>query len=110
MSGLVYLATPYSHPDAEIRLQRFETVNREAAKLMRAGIHIYSPISHTHPIVMAGDLPRGWDYWKAYNREVMEACVKLLVLRQPGWGRSIGVFNEIRIAAEFGLPIEFIDP
>ena len=108
--GLVYLATPYSHDDPNVRRQRFEIVNRVAAGLMRDGVHIYSPISHTHPIAMAGDLPKGWDYWEKYGRVVLAACVKVIVLRQPGWEQSTGVNAELAIARELGLPIEFIDP
>jgi len=108
--GLVYLATPYSHDDPDVRQRRFEIVNRVAAKLMRDGVHIYSPISHTHPIAMAGDLPKGWDFWEKYDRVVLAACVKVIVLRQKGWDQSTGVAAEIAIAKEMGLPVEFIDP
>ena len=110
MSGLVYLATPYSDPDPMVRQQRFEVVNRVAAKLMREGHYIYSPISHTHPIALAGDLPRGWDYWEKYDRTILAACVRMFVLTQPGWQESVGVAAEIDIAREMGLPVEFIEP
>ena len=108
--GLVYLATPYSHDDPAVREQRFRVVNRVAAELMRDGMHIYSPISHTHPIAMASDLPKGWDFWEQYDRVVLDACVKVVVLRQDGWEESTGVKAEIEIAKELRLPVEFIDP
>lgn len=105
---LVYLAVPYSHPDAAVRLYRFETVNRMAAKLMREGVHIFSPISHTHPIALAGDLPLGWEYWGAYDRAILNACKKLLILQLEGWSTSKGVTEEMTIAIELGIPVEFI--
>ena len=107
---LVYLATPYSHERPAVREHRFNVVNRVAADLMRDGVHIYSPISHTHPIAMAGDLPKGWDFWEQYDRAVLAACMKVIVLRQEGWEESKGVAAEIAIAREMGLPVEFIAP
>lgn len=109
MDGLIYLATPYSHEDPVIRQQRFEIVNRVAASLMSDGNYIFSPISHTHPIALAGDLPTCWDYWEQYGRVMLSACVSLYVLCQPGWKESKGVTAEIVIAEEMGLPIEYID-
>jgi len=107
---LVYLATPYSHPDAAVREERFRAVNVAAAKLMRNGMHIYSPISHTHPIALAGDLPLGWEYWQAYDRAILAACCKLIVLMLDGWQESKGVTGEIAIARELGLAVEYISP
>jgi hypothetical protein len=109
MKTLVYLATPYSHPDREVRIARFEAVNRAAAKLMRDGLHVYSPISHTHPIAEAGELPLGWEFWEQYDRAILDACCRVIVLRQPGWEYSMGVQAEIRIAEELGLPVSYID-
>lgn len=107
---LIYLAVPYSHPDAEVRLERFHAANKAAAKLMGEGLHIFSPISHTHPIALAGDLPLGWDYWAAYDHAILRACCKLLVLRSDGWEQSRGIAGEIAIAIGLGIPIEFVEP
>lgn len=107
--SLIYLATPYSSPDPEIQEERFLAVNRVAAKLMSQGLHIYSPISHTHPIANAGDLPRGWDYWEQYDRAVLAACVGMMVFCQDGWRQSKGVSAEIEIAHEMGLPVQYIN-
>lgn len=109
MSSLVYLATPYSHPNAEIREWRFRRVNKVAARLMSEGLHVFSPISHTHPIAEVGDLPKGWEYWEEYDRTILASCVKMIVFRQEGWNTSVGVQAEIAIAKELGLPIEYVD-
>lgn len=108
--GLVYLATPYSHEVLAVREHRFEVVNRVAAELMSEGIYIYSPISHTHSIAMAGGLPTDWEFWGGYCRAMLASCVKVIVLRQEGWQNSTGVTAELDIAREMGLPVEFIDP
>ncbi len=106
---MIYLATPYSDNDRDVRIKRFNTVNIVAAKLMCEGLHIFSPISHTHPIAEAGDLPKGWAFWEAYDRDILSVCEKIIVLRQDGWKESTGVTAEIAIAHEIGIPVEYID-
>lgn len=105
MTHLIYLACPYSDPDPAVRAQRFEAVNRAAAALMADGRYVYSPISHTHPIAVAGDLPTGFDYWEGYDRVMLGACTEVVVLALDGWQESRGVQAEMQIAAEMGLPI-----
>jgi len=107
---LVYLACPYSHPDPSVREARFHASNRAAAQLMGHGVIVFAPISHTHPIAMDGDLPKGWDFWERYDRAVLSCCWKVIVLCLPGWRESVGVQAEIKIAGELGIPIEYIDP
>lgn len=105
---LIYLASPYSHPDPEIRRQRFETVCFAAANLMREGHHIFSPIAHTHPIALHGELPKGWEFWQEYDRKIIAVCGELWVLRMDGWDKSVGVQAEIKIAEELGIPVKYV--
>ena len=107
---MIYLACPYSHEDEAVRIERFNAVNVVAAQLMRKGLHIFSPISHTHPIAMAGGLPKGWDFWNAYDRVMINACEKVMVLKIDGWEESVGVAAEIAIARELGMRVEFVEP
>lgn len=44
----IYLATPYSHKDDKVRRERFDAVNIVAARLMRQGFLVFSPII-AHP-------------------------------------------------------------
>ena len=103
-----YLACPYSHPYAEIREQRFEAVNKVAAKLMKEGRIIFSPISHTHPIAQYG-LPKEWEFWRKYDRRFISLCEKVVVLMLGGWKESVGVQAEIKLAKLLGKPIEYME-
>jgi len=103
---LVYLACPYSHLYDDC-CRRFDIVNRLAATLMRAGVLIFSPISHGHPIAEYG-LPKGWDFWERYDRVYIEAAKAMLVCAIDGWETSVGVGAEMRIAQELGIPIGLI--
>lgn len=106
---LIYLASPYSHPDRAVRVARFEAVNHLAANLMRDGLAVYSPISHTHSIAEAGGLPLGWDYWESYDRTIMAVCSRMIVFCQDGWRDSRGVQAEIAIANDLGIPVEYVN-
>ena len=110
MPELIYLATPYSHPNPDIRQQRFDLVNRVALRLIRQGYFVYSPITHNHPLAILGELPVGWEYWKEHDYLLLSKCTKLMVLYVDGWMESVGVKAEITYAAKLGIPMEFIDP
>ncbi len=106
---MIYLASPYSHPDTAIREQRFHAVCRMAARLMQQGDVVFAPIVHGHPLVGHG-LPTDWPFWERFDREHLRRCDELVVLRLDGWRESVGVAAEIRIAGELGKPVRFIDP
>ena len=105
---IAYLASPYSHPDPMVRQQRFETVCFVAAKLMQQGNYVFSPIAHTHPIAVKGELPKDFDFWEGFDREMLKGCGELLVVRMDGWEASKGVAAEIKIANELGIPVKYL--
>ena len=109
MKELIYLGCPYSHPYQYVQNERFEKVTQKAAELVKAGEHVYSPITHSHPIAQAGALPANWEYWEKYDRIFLSMSKKMIVLRLDGWEHSIGLRKEIEIAKEMGLPIEYCD-
>jgi Domain of unknown function (DUF1937) len=110
MNKLVYLACPYSDPDPAVREERFRAVNRAAGILMRAGLYIFSPISHTHPIAMEAGLPLGFDYWRGYDEAILSVCKALIILELPGYGQSVGVRAERDLAQDKGIPIFYSQP
>lgn len=109
LPALVYLASPYSDPDPSVMEARFEAVCREAALMMAAGEHVYSPIAHTHPIAVRGDLPKDWTFWQDFDRAVIGRCTELRVLRLPGWDASRGVAAEVALAEGMGVAVTYVD-
>ncbi len=105
---MIYLASPYSHSDANIREQRFFDVCRMTVTLMQQGHVVFAPIVHGHPLVGHG-LPTDWTFWERFDREHLRRCDELMVLRLDGWRESVGVAAEIRIAAELGKPVQYVD-
>jgi nucleoside 2-deoxyribosyltransferase len=105
---VIYLASPYSHPDESVRISRFHAACDAAASLMRAGHVVFSPIAHTHPIAVRNALPLGWEFWKATDEAFLSRCDELYVLMLEGWDTSKGVTAEIEIARALGHPVKFI--
>jgi hypothetical protein len=106
---IVYLASPYSHPDPAVRQARYRAVCRAAAALLAAGQPVFSPIAHSHPLVEYG-LPANWSFWQRYDQELLARCDELVVLMLPGWCESVGVQAEIQIARELGKPVRYLAP
>lgn len=110
MLPLAYLAVPYSDPNPAVREERFQAANSAAARLFQQGRQVYSPISHSHPITLAGKLPEQFSFWAKFDLDMLARCEELLVLRLPGWRDSVGVTAEIAAAREYGIPVKFLDP
>lgn len=107
----IYLACPYSHPDPAVRAHRAQAVSREAARLMRAGNVVYSPISMGHAIAKADPgLPYDFDWWEKQCLPYLDWADELTVLRLAGWDHSCGVAREIEEARRRGLPISYLAP
>jgi hypothetical protein len=76
---MIYLASPYSHPDAFVRERRFQAACEAAARLMQDGHHVFSPIAHSLTIAVHG-VPTDWTYWKTFDSHMLAACGELAVL------------------------------
>ena len=103
--GLWYLAQPYTDPDEEVMEQRFIEACRVSACLFRNGVLVFSPIAHTHPIAVHGDLPKGFEFYERYDKAMIDRCSGVIVLQLPGWKDSVGVAAEIRYAKVRHRPV-----
>lgn len=104
---LIYIATPYSDTDFKVSEERFNNVSKYAGKLMQTGKYVFSPISHSHPIALNSNLPKDWLFWEKYDTIMMECCSHMVVLMQPGWEKSTGIKEEIKIANKLGIDITY---
>ena len=106
---MIYLASPYTHVDGAVRESRFDAACLATSTLMRAGLSVYSPIVHSHPLVRYG-LPIEWEFWQAHDCEHLRRCDSVIVLTLDGWKASRGVQAEIELAIDFDLPIRYMSP
>ena len=106
---LVYLASPYSHPDPAVKEQRYRDALKVLADLTKSGVVAYSPIVHSHPMARDHDLAGDWKFWDRIDRVFLSRCSKMIVAKLEGWDVSIGVHAEIIMAQEFGIPVEYME-
>jgi hypothetical protein len=106
---LWYLASPYGDDDPNVMQDRFDQTCKAAARLMRSGLFILSPIAHSHPIAQYG-LPKGWDYWQEVDLDLLARCDGLIILCLDGWAESRGVSAETEYAAMHGYHIRYEYP
>jgi len=108
--GLVYLASPYSHKDPCVRCRRFDLACHATAPLTVAGLPVFSPIAHSHPIALTGVIPWDWPGWYKYDEPFMEVCEAMIVLTIPGHLASKGVAGEIEFMKKQGKRIYEMQP
>lgn len=101
----VYLAIPYTWNP----IKSFEIANLVAGELMRAGDVVFSPISQSHPIAMASDMPGDWEFWKKQDIPMIDWCDVMVVVHIGGEAHrtSVGVQAEIKYAQSKGKGISF---
>lgn len=111
MSGFIYLASPYSHPQPEIREHRFREVCRAAAWLMMNGDVVFSPIAHSHSVETIGiQAIQSGAFWKRQDVPLLRHAAELVVLMLPGHAESIGLKWEIELAEALHIPVRYLDP
>jgi hypothetical protein len=105
----LYLATPYSKfPGGNVAA--FTMACRATAKLLRAGIDVYSPVVHCHAIAIHGGIdPFDWEFWMNVDRPFVEAAAGLIVYRIESWELSAGIAAEIADFERVGKPVLFLD-
>jgi hypothetical protein len=104
---MIYLCSPFSHPDAGVRERRYEAACRAAAALIRQGTTVFSPIAHSYGICAYG-LPGDWQFWQPHDLRFLAACDELVVLKLEGWEKSVGIQAEIAAARVLGKPVTFL--
>jgi hypothetical protein len=106
---IIYLASPYSHPDKWVREQNFRKVTKIAAQMNAQGEIVISPITYGHTLVMFHEMPTDWEFWQNFCFTLLVKCDKILVCKMPGWESSRGVAEEISIARDHGIQIEYLE-
>ncbi len=107
--GLIYLASPFRHPDTNIMKKRCAAAHYTAAQLTKLGYHVFSPLTHNEILVdLAPQIPG--EHWMQFDLAILAICESLFVLKSEGWELSKGVQREILFAKEKGIPIREIEP
>lgn len=108
--GMIYLASPHSHPDAAVREDRYQQVCKVAAKFFEEGHYVYCPIAHTHSIAQYMGDAMQWEAWRDYDTHMLSLCEMLMVVKLDGWEASRGVAAEIALAHQMDMPVKYVSP
>lgn len=103
--GFIYLASPYSDPDPQVREQRCQDVQEIAAIFLRAGVPVHCPIAQNHFIAIRHGLPGGWDFWEQVDAPLVACSCLFVAVLLAGWEQSRGLLAEVAIAQAEGIPI-----
>lgn len=99
----IYLAIPYSRYEEK----SFQLASEIAAKLIKDGHIVFSPISMSHPIATIGKMEGDWETWKKIDFEFIRWCDEIVVVNfdEEAVKKSIGVQDEIRYGKEIGKSV-----
>lgn len=101
----LYIATPYSKFAGGTE-KAFVLASQVAGALISAGVSVFSPIAHSHPIAVHAQIdPLDHSIWLPADEPMMHAAVGLIVVCAKGWNESIGMREEIKVFARASKPI-----
>lgn len=101
---MIYVASPYSHPNPAVRRARYMAVAKHTAWWLRQGYPVFSPVVYGHHIAQEFSIPYIFDAWAPLLKSALSSARVLAVLQIDGWDQSVGVRNERRLAEEFVVP------
>lgn len=106
---IVFISSPYSHPDDQVRENNFRIVSKLAAELNSQGIVAVSPITYGHTLLNFKDMPTDWQFWKEFCLTFLEKSSEVIVYKMPGWENSIGIKEEIEFAKSRNIPVKYLE-
>jgi hypothetical protein len=102
---MIYLASPYTHPDREVKLRRVAQTEEAMASFHAQNIVVYSPIVHWHYVAERLGLATDHVPWLVQNEGMMRASREIGLLRIDGWKESRGMRHEWQFAQKHGIPL-----
>jgi hypothetical protein len=96
----IYLAIPYTRMESS----SFEQANIATIELLKLGVNVFSPITHSHPLVILdGESLKGtWEFWEQMDKQFIDWADEVIVLiPKEGFQMVInskGIKNEIDYA------------
>jgi hypothetical protein len=109
IKSMVYVASPYNHPDPKKVESNYEKVAKYVAGETARGRVLVSPIVYGHNLLPHEDMPTDWEFWTSFCLSILDRCDSVEVVRMEGWDKSAGVAAEIDFAKQKGLTIQYVD-
>jgi hypothetical protein len=106
----LYLGSPYSKYPLGLDAA-FEEICRIAGRFAKAGIPVYSPIAHTHPIAKySGIDPYNHAIWLPFDEPMIEGAKALVIVCMESWEISYGIEEERKTFLRLNKPIHYFNP
>lgn len=117
---LIYVASPYTHPDAAVRQDRYDRIVENVAEWSLLWPHtFFSPIAATHPIAVAmskktGGAEQGdWGRWSELDGAILHSVAtahgEMWIRMLDGWEESAGIAVECSLAYLLKIPVTLVD-
>jgi nucleoside 2-deoxyribosyltransferase len=98
-----YLAHPYKAESKVDMHDNYRHASMIAASLLELGLIVFSPISHSHPIAICGDLDQTSDFWYQFDERFFRVCGGIILC--DGWENSHGCCYERNAFQAAGKPV-----
>lgn len=105
----IYLATPYSHPDPDRRILRYQAAEQISKDIALRRIAVYCPIVHWHFAAVNHELPTDHEFWEAQNHPFMIACDEAWFVKLDGWEQSRGMTAEAQFCRGLNVPMKWFN-
>lgn len=103
---MIYLATPYWHPEQDIRDERTLKAKLLTRSFMRRGLPAYSPIVHGRAMEEGlTQLPFSNDEWVTFDFLYIKSASYILVCQIDGWQQSKGIQREVEFCSTNNIPV-----
>lgn len=102
-----YVASPYSHPDAAVKKERYELAVKAAKALTRLGYSAFVPIAYDGLWDLDPNytVDHSWSFWEKIDLPILDRCSALVLFEIPGWEQSRGVAGELDHCEQMGIPV-----
>ena len=106
----IYLASPYSHKDAHVREQRYESACKKTAELIEDGDIVFSPIAHSHNIAKYIGNHNDSSFWVDQDLSFLTGWAdEMWVLMLDGWEESKGIKMEMQASLSAGIIVKYVE-
>jgi hypothetical protein len=92
-----------------VETERFERVMEFVAAMSLAGFHVYSPITHFHPVAVRHAMPTDFEFWGGVCRTMIDSCSAVVVAVMDGWETSVGIAGEVEHAHSIGKSVYMME-
>lgn len=107
-----YISNPYNGTD-EQREERARIAAHVCGRLLKKGIHSWSPIVHNHAMMKTFNqftLEERRSVILDFDFSLLKASKGMIVLTIDGWDKSYGVKAEIELCQKLSIPVKYLDP